>query len=108
MTAPGGAAIDLAARTLAAGQQVEAGLPALIWSFMPQRTPTPAVLSDIPTQDENSLLLSKTLKKLGFKFIGPTSAYAMMEAIGVLDTHLVTSHRRGISGLWNEDGTQRS
>lgn len=108
VTAPGGAAIDLAARTLAAGQQVEAGLPALIWSFMPERTPAPAVLSDIPTQDENSLLLSKTLKKLGFKFIGPTSAYAMMEAIGVLDTHLVTSHRRGISGLWNEDGTRQN
>ena len=74
-------------------------MPALIWSFKPECTPTPAVLSDVPTQDENSLLLSKTLKKLGFKFIGPTSAYAMMEAIGVLDTHLVTSHRRGVSGL---------
>lgn len=79
---------------------IEPGLPALVWSFKPEATPRPRVLADIPTQDALSASLAKRLKAEGFKFIGPTSAYALMEAIGIIDTHLVDSHRRGVSGLY--------
>ncbi|MGO2481837.1 DNA-3-methyladenine glycosylase I, partial [Glutamicibacter ardleyensis] len=40
------------------------------------------------------------LKKRGFKFVGPTTMFALMEAVGIVDTHLVGSHRRGSSGIW--------
>ncbi len=80
---------------------VEPGLPALVWGFRPATTPHPACLEEIPTQDATSAALAKELKKQGIKFIGPTSAYALMEAIGLIDTHLVSSHRRGISGIYS-------
>lgn len=80
------------------------GLPALIWSFQPDRTPTPTTMDEIPTQSEASRALAKRLKQHGFRFVGPTSMYALMEAIGMVDTHLLGSHRRGSSGLWDIDG----
>ena len=40
------------------------------------------------------------LRKRGFAFVGPTTMYALMEAIGMIDTHLLDSHRRGTSGIW--------
>ncbi|MFD9701562.1 DNA-3-methyladenine glycosylase I [Lentzea sp. NPDC059081] len=76
------------------------GLAELIWSFKPDRTPEPTTFSEIPTQSAESEALSKELKKRGFKFVGPTSTYALMEAVGLVDTHLVDSHRRGTSGIW--------
>ncbi|GAA1757336.1 DNA-3-methyladenine glycosylase I [Rothia terrae] len=81
---------------------VDAGLPALIWGFRPAATPCPASLEEIPTQDATSAALALELKKQGVNFIGPTSAYALMEAIGLIDTHLVDSHRRGISGIYRD------
>jgi DNA-3-methyladenine glycosylase I len=44
--------------------------------------------------------LSKALRKKGFSFVGPTTMFALMEAIGMVDTHLLDSHRRGTSGIW--------
>lgn len=63
-------------------------------------------LSEVPTRDENSAALARELKEAGFSFVGPTTMFAMMESIGVIDTHLVGSHRRGSSGLWRADGTR--
>ncbi len=82
----------------------EGGLHHFVWSFQPMVTPVPHSLAAIPTQDETSVALAKSLKKKGFKFVGPTTMYAMMEAIGMVDTHLVGSHRRGCSGFWDADG----
>lgn len=76
------------------------GLSDFIWSFKPDSTPQPQCIADIPTQSPESLALSKALKKLGFSFVGPTTMYALMEAVGIIDTHLVSSHRRGTSGIW--------
>ena len=45
--------------------------------------------------------LAKELRRRGFSFVGPTSMHALMEAIGIVDTHLVDSHRRGSSGVWS-------
>lgn len=80
----------------------DGGLSDFIWSFRPATTPEPLVLSAVPTTGEESIALSKALKKRGFKFVGPTTMYALMEAIGMVDTHLVGSHRRGASGIWTE------
>lgn len=80
------------------------GLVDFVWSFQPDTTPMPRTLDEIPTQSEASVALSKALKRKGFKFVGPTTMYALMEAIGMVDTHLLQSHRRGISGLWDAQG----
>ncbi len=80
--------------------RTEGGLPDFIWSFRPERTPRPVTVDEVPTTGPESVALSKALKKLGFRFVGPTTMYALMEAIGMVDTHLVDSHRRGASGIW--------
>ena len=79
---------------------VAGGLAGLVWSFQPEATPQPHRLSDIPTQSPQSAALSRELKRRGFRFVGPTTMHALMEAIGIIDTHLVGSHRRGSSGVW--------
>ena len=76
------------------------GLVDFVWSFQPEETPSPRALAEVPTQSPESLALSKALKKEGFAFVGPTTMFALMEAIGIVDTHLVDSHRRGSSGVW--------
>lgn len=78
----------------------DGGLAELIWSFKPQQTPRPLSLQEIPTKSPESAALSKELKRRGFAFVGPTTMYALMEAIGMVDTHLVGSHRRGSAGIW--------
>lgn len=83
------------------------GLEQLVWSFQPEQGLAPRTLEEIPSQSAESRALSKALKKEGFRFVGPTTMFALMEAIGVVDTHLVGSHRRGSSGVWATaaDGT---
>lgn len=78
----------------------EGGLVDLVWSFQPAETPQPVDHSEVPTVSEESKALSKTLRKKGFAFVGPTTMYALMEAVGIVDTHLLGSHRRGSSGVW--------
>ncbi|MGO1435799.1 MAG: DNA-3-methyladenine glycosylase I [Canibacter sp.] len=80
----------------------QGGLVDFVWSFQPEDTPHPVTLDEIPTQSAESLALSKALKQEGFAFVGPTTMYALMEAIGIVDTHLMSSHRRGSSGVWVE------
>jgi DNA-3-methyladenine glycosylase I len=92
------AAITNARATIA--MRDEGGLVDFVWSFQPDATPEPATYADIPTRSPESLALSKALRKKGFAFVGPTTMYALMEAIGMIDTHLVGSHRRGSSGVW--------
>ncbi len=82
----------------------EGGLAGLIWSFQPERTPMPVSLSDVATVSPESLALSKALKRHGFAHVGPTTMHALMEAVGVIDTHLLGSHRRGSSGVWTTEG----
>ncbi len=78
----------------------EGGLVDLVWSFRPATTPAPASYAEVPTQSQESLALSKALRRKGFTFVGPTTMYALMEAVGIVDTHLLDSHRRGSSGVW--------
>ena len=78
-------------------------LAELVWSFRPARTPAPRTLAEIPSTSAESVALSKELKRRGFRWVGPTTMFALMEAIGIVDTHLVGSHRRGTSGIWAGD-----
>lgn len=94
------ATIDNARATLAL--RADGGLPELIWSFRPAETPRPRTLAEIPTQTEESRALARELRARGFRFVGPTTAFALMEAVGIVDTHLVGSHRRGSSGVWTD------
>lgn len=76
------------------------GLPAFLWGFRPATTPEPQSLADIPTRSPESEALARALKARGFAHVGSTTMYALMEAVGILDTHLLGSHRRGSSGIW--------
>ena len=78
----------------------EGGLAALIWSYQPAQTPRPRTLAEIPASTAESIALSKELRRRGFRFVGPTTTFALMEAVGIVDTPLVGSHRRGSSGVW--------
>ena len=49
----------------------------------------------MPTVSEESKALSKALRRKGFAFVGPTTMYALMEAIGIVDDHLAGCHRQG-------------
>ena len=74
------------------------GLEALIWSFRPEPGPAPRTTADVPTTSPESVALAKARKKAGFAHVGPTTMYALMEAIGLVDDHLEDCHRRGCAG----------
>lgn len=92
------AAVTNARATLAL--RADGGLAELVWSFRPADTPRPRAFAEIPTSSAESAALARELRRRGFAFVGPTTMYALMEAIGIVDTHLVDSHRRGTSGVW--------
>jgi DNA-3-methyladenine glycosylase I len=64
------------------------GLTALLWSYAPEPRPRPASRADVPAVTPESTALAKALKKRGFTFVGPTTAYALMQATGMVDDHL--------------------
>ncbi|MDQ1008468.1 DNA-3-methyladenine glycosylase I [Streptomyces sp. V4I23] len=72
-------------------------LDALIWSHAPDpaRRAAPRTLADVPPVSDESTALSKALKKRGLRFIGPTTAYALMQACGLVDDHLADCVARG-------------
>ncbi len=78
----------------------EAGLVDFVWSFQPEATPAPGPGEPVVTQSPESLALSKALRKRGFVFVGPTTMYALMEAIGMVDAHPLGSHRRDGTDPW--------
>jgi DNA-3-methyladenine glycosylase I len=80
--------------------RADGGLVDLVWSFRPDRTPEPRTLAEVPTSSPESVALARELRRRGFAFVGPTTMFALLEAVGVVDTHLVGSHRRGTSGVW--------
>jgi DNA-3-methyladenine glycosylase I len=65
-------------------------LSGLIWSFAPERDtrPAPRSMAEIPAVTPESTALAKELKRRGFRFVGPTTAYALMQACGLVNDHL--------------------
>ena len=75
-----------AARKLhAAGETLDE----LIWSFALEERPAPRSIEDVPSTTDESKALAKELKARGFVFVGPTTVYAAMQAVGVVNDHLV-------------------
>ncbi len=67
-----------------------ASLSDLIWSFAPKgRRRVPRALADIPAVTDESTALSKELRRRGFRFVGPTTAYAAMQSLGIVNDHVV-------------------
>ncbi len=62
----------------------------LLWSFRPAKQKVPKKLGDVPATTPESVAMSKALKKNGFVFVGPTTAYALMQATGIVNDHLAT------------------
>ncbi len=62
----------------------------LVWSFAPQPTgrPAPCTTDDVPATTPESVALANELKRRGFRFVGPTTAYAGMQACGLVNDHL--------------------
>ena len=89
------AAIANAGATLVARER-HGSLAALVWSFEPDRAgrPVPERMGDLPAITAESTALSKALRKLGFRFVGPTTAYAAMQSLGVVNDHLAGCHVR--------------
>ncbi|MFN2506656.1 MAG: DNA-3-methyladenine glycosylase I [Acidimicrobiales bacterium] len=90
------AAIANARATLRA-QERHGSLAAVMWSFEPRRRgrPVPKRLGDVDSVTPESTALSKALRKLGFRFVGPTTAYAAMQSLGVVNDHLAGCSVRG-------------
>ena len=89
------AAIANARATLNAQERL-GSLAAVVWSFEPPRRgrPAPERLGDLTPVTAESTGLSKALRALGFRFVGPTTAYAAMESLGVVNDHLAGCHVR--------------
>jgi len=66
----------------------ERPLPELVWSFRPKTSPAPRSYADMASLTEESKQLAKELKREGFVFVGPTTVYSTMQAVGVVNDHL--------------------
>ena len=80
--------VDAALHNARVAADLPGGLAALLWSFAPQRRPRPASGAEVPALTPESTAMAKDLKKRGFKFVGPTTAYALMQATGMVDDHI--------------------
>jgi DNA-3-methyladenine glycosylase I len=67
---------------------LDVDLAELLWSFAPEPRPRPATRADVPAVTPESTAMAKALKKRGFRFVGPTTAYALMQATGMVDDHI--------------------
>lgn len=65
-----------------------ADLAELLWSFAPSPRSRPADASHIPSATDESKAMARELKRRGFRFVGPTTAYALMQATGMVDDHI--------------------
>lgn len=78
-------------RNAQAAAELDDGLGALLWSFAPDPADrrAPLTLADVPAQTVESKAMAKALKRAGFVFVGPTTCYALMQATGMVNDHLV-------------------
>jgi DNA-3-methyladenine glycosylase I len=76
------------ARAAAALRADGESLAAFIWGFAPEPGRAPHTLADVPAVTPESTALARGLKRRGFRFVGPTTAYALMQACGLVNDHL--------------------
>lgn len=81
------AKIEAAIHNARVAAGLDADLSELLWSYAPPPRPRHSAEFDLPSQSAESTALAHDLKRLGFRFIGPTTAYALMQATGMVDDH---------------------
>jgi DNA-3-methyladenine glycosylase I len=85
--------IDAALANARVAAELPGGLSALLWSFAPDPRPArPRSGAEVPASTPGSTAMAKELKRRGFRFVGPTTAYALMQATGMVDDH--------VAGCW--------
>jgi DNA-3-methyladenine glycosylase I len=90
------AKIEAAINNARVALTVHEGLSTLLWSFAPEgRRRSPETMADVPATSSESISMAKALKKRGFRFVGPTTAYALMQATGMVDDHVGSCWRAG-------------
>jgi DNA-3-methyladenine glycosylase I len=87
--------IDAAVANARASLDLPDGLSALVWKYADPGAPVPKTVADVPATTPGSQALAKELKGHGFRHVGPTTVYALMQACGLVDDHLEGCHRRG-------------
>jgi DNA-3-methyladenine glycosylase I len=87
--------IDATIANARAALDLAGGLAALVWKYADPDAPAPKTGADVPATTPGSKALAKELKGHGFRHVGPTTVYALMEACGLVDDHLQGCHRRG-------------
>jgi len=93
------AKITAAMTNARAARQLPEGLSELLWSFAPTGVRhRPATLADVPATSPESVAMTKELKRRGFVFVGPTTAYALMQATGMVDDHVAECFRASPAG----------
>ncbi|WP_189193078.1 DNA-3-methyladenine glycosylase I [Micromonospora fulviviridis] len=87
------AKVEAAIANARAALELPDGLSALLWSYAPPpRAARPRSFGEVPALTPESTAMAKALKKSGFRFVGPTTAYALMQATGMVDDHLAGCH----------------
>ena len=88
------AKVTAAVRNARVALELPEGLSALLWSFAPTAPRRrPRTLADVPATSAESVAMAGELKRRGFAFVGPTTAYALMQATGMVDDHVATCFR---------------
>ena len=93
------AKIEAAIANARAARALDGSLAQLVWSHRPAPERVPRGPADVPATTPESVALAKELKRRGFRFLGPTTLYAAMQACGVVDDHL--------AGCWVRDAVER-
>jgi DNA-3-methyladenine glycosylase I len=81
------AKIDATLHNARAALTLDGGIAQLAWRFAPAASPAPVAPADVPAQTEESRALATELKRSGFVFVGPVTAYALMQAAGLVNDH---------------------
>jgi DNA-3-methyladenine glycosylase I len=82
------AKIDATIANARAAAELDLPLSDVLWSFAPDARPRPRTPADVPAVTRESTAMAKELKRRGFRFFGPTTAYALMQACGLVDDHI--------------------
>ena len=82
------AKIDSTIANARAAAALDVDLSELLWSFAPPGRARPATIADVASVSPESAAMAKELKRRGFRFVGPTTAYALMQATGMVDDHV--------------------
>ena len=85
------AAVDNARRVV----ELDGGLDELLWSYAPEPRRAPSLPAEVPATTPESTAMARELRRRGFRFVGPTTAYALMQATGMVDDHLAGCVARG-------------